>query len=78
MRQGYLFTEDQRKRIVWLLASTELTTTEIAERMQCTRSAVAAINRHYQIRDYGLPKRIQRKIAVLDNPAIECPQQSGN
>ena len=65
MRQGQLFTEDQRKRIVWLLASTELTTSEIAARMQCSRSAVAAINRHHQVRDYGLLKRIrQQKIAV--------------
>jgi hypothetical protein len=64
MRQGNVFTEEQRKRIVWLLESTELTTTEIAERMQCSRSAVAAINRHYQIRDYGLLKHIRRKIAV--------------
>jgi hypothetical protein len=64
MRQGHVFTEEQRKRIVWLLESTELTTTEIAERMQCSRSAVAAINRHYHIRDYGLLKQIRRKIAV--------------
>jgi predicted DNA-binding protein YlxM (UPF0122 family) len=63
MRQGQGFTEDQRKRIVWLLSSTEMNLAEIAERMQCSRSAVAAINRHYQIRDYGLLKRMRQKLA---------------
>ena len=63
MRQGQVFTEEQRKKIVWLLSSTELTTTAIAVRMQCSRSAVAAINRHYQIRDYGLLKRMRQKLA---------------
>jgi predicted DNA-binding protein YlxM (UPF0122 family) len=78
MRQGQVFTEEQRKRIVWLLSSTELNLAEIATRMQCSRSAVAAINRHYQIRDYGLLKRIRSKIAVLDEPAIERSQQPSN
>jgi hypothetical protein len=63
MRQGHVFTEDQRKRIVWLLSSTEMNLAEIAVRMQCSRSAVAAINRHYQIRDYGLLKRMRQKFA---------------
>jgi hypothetical protein len=64
MRQGQVFTEEQRKKILWLLSSTELNLSEIAARMQCSRSAVAAINRHYQIRDYGLLKRMRPKLAV--------------
>jgi hypothetical protein len=79
MRQGQFFTEEQRKKIVWLLSSTELTTTEIAARMQCSRGAVATINRHYQIRDYGLLKRMRAPEACsLDEPAIERSQQSSN
>jgi len=64
MRQGQLFTEEQRTRIVRLLSSTELTTAEIAKRMQCSRSAVASINRHYQIRDYPGLKRTRQKMLI--------------
>ncbi len=64
MRQGQLFTEDQLRRIVRLLSSTELTTAEIALRMQCSRSAVASINRHYQIRDYPGLRRARQKMPV--------------
>jgi DNA-binding CsgD family transcriptional regulator len=64
MRKGQMFTEEQRQKIVWLLSSTELTTGEIAERMRCSRSAVASINRHHQIRDYALLKRARQKVAV--------------
>jgi len=64
MRQGQLFTEEQRRTIARLLSTTELTTAEIAQRMQCSRSAVASINRHYQIRDYAGLRRVRQKIAV--------------
>jgi predicted DNA-binding protein YlxM (UPF0122 family) len=57
-RQGKMFTDVQLDKIVTLLATTELTISEIAERMQCSRSAVAAINRKCRIRDYaGLRSR---------------------
>jgi len=64
MTQRQMFTEEQRRRIVWLLTSTEMNTREIADRMQCSRSAVAAINRRYQIRDYGMLKRGAQKIGI--------------
>ena len=52
-RQGRLFDEHDIERIVSLLASTDMTVTEIAQRMSCSRSAILAINRKRQIRDYG-------------------------
>jgi predicted DNA-binding protein YlxM (UPF0122 family) len=52
-RQGKVFTDDQLQRILNLLSATEMTIAEIAERMQCSRSAVAAINRKHRIREYA-------------------------
>ena len=57
-RQGKVFTEEQVERILSLLSATDMTIAEIAERMQCSRSAVAAINRKHRIREYaGLRSR---------------------
>ena len=50
--QGRYFTPEELKRIVFLLHGTEMTLSEIAARMRCSRSAVAAINRKFLIRDY--------------------------
>ena len=50
--QGRYFTEDQIERIVLLLRNTEMTLPEIACRMRCSRSAIAAINRRFHIRAY--------------------------
>jgi hypothetical protein len=41
------------RRIVELLSSTEMSLAEIAERMGCSSALVAAINRRYEVRDYG-------------------------
>jgi hypothetical protein len=50
--QGRHFKQDEVKKIVWLLRETEMTLPEIAMRMRCSRSAVAAINRKFQVREY--------------------------
>ncbi len=51
--QGKYFSEDEMNRIILLLRESDLTLTEIAGRMRCSRSAVAAINRRVQIRVYA-------------------------
>lgn len=51
--QGKAFSEAELQRIVSLLRSTEMTIGEIAERMRCSRSAVASINRRFQVREYA-------------------------
>ena len=51
--QGKYFSQDELGRIVMLLRDTEMTLPEIAGRMRCSLSAVAAINRKFQIRFYG-------------------------
>ena len=53
VRQGRHFREDQLHKIVTLLASTDLSMTQIAERMGCDRSRINAINRKLQIRKYA-------------------------
>ena len=52
-RQGCVFQESEIRRIVSLLASTDMSIPEIAERLNCSRSAVVAINRKFQVRDYS-------------------------
>jgi len=51
--QGKYFSKDELKRIVMLLRDSDMTLPEIADRMCCSRSAVAAINRKFQVRLYG-------------------------
>jgi hypothetical protein len=51
--QGKYFSKDELNRIVMLLRDSDMTLPEIADRMRCSRSAVAAINRKFQIRLYG-------------------------
>ena len=53
MRQGQVLHEGDILKIVRLLRSTDLTLTEIATRMLCSRSYVAAINRRYGVRIYS-------------------------
>jgi len=51
--QGKYFSKDELNRIVMLLRESDMSLPEIADRMRCSRSAVAAINRKFQIRLYG-------------------------
>lgn len=50
--QGKCFTTEELQRIVVLLRETDLSLAEIAVRMQCSRSAVASVNRKFQVREY--------------------------
>lgn len=52
-RQGKVFTEEEIRRIVHLLSTTDMALPDIALRMRCTRGAVASINRKYKIREYA-------------------------
>jgi DNA-binding MurR/RpiR family transcriptional regulator len=51
--QGKAFSETELQRIVYLLRTTEMTISDIAQRMGCSRSAIASINRRFQIREYS-------------------------
>jgi hypothetical protein len=52
-RQGCPLHESEIQRIVRLLASTDMTLLSIAERTGRSHAAIAAINRRYQVREYG-------------------------
>jgi hypothetical protein len=52
-RQGCPLHESEIQRIVRLLASTDMTLLNIAERTGRSHAAIAAINRRYQVREYG-------------------------
>ena len=51
--QGRSFSDEEIRRIVLLLSETEMTISEIAARMRCSRSGVAAINRKWKVRAYN-------------------------
>ena len=51
--QGKAFSETELQRIVYLLRTTEMTIGDIAQRMGCSRSAIASINRRFQVREYA-------------------------
>jgi hypothetical protein len=51
-RQGRIFDEAAVQRIISLLATTDMTVSEIAQRMSCSKSAILSINRKRQIRHY--------------------------
>jgi IS30 family transposase len=51
--QGRSLTDDQISKITLLLASTDMSINDIAERMGRSRSAVFAVNRKHAIRDYS-------------------------
>ena len=55
--QGKYFSNDELNRIVRLLRETDMTLTEIAGRMSCSRNAVAVINRKFEVRVYGGKRR---------------------
>jgi DNA-binding transcriptional regulator GbsR (MarR family) len=50
--QGNPMHEGQIRTVISLLAATEMTIPEIAQRMGCSRSAIAAVNRKFQVRQY--------------------------
>jgi len=50
--QGKYFSEGELNRIMILLRDSDMSLPEIADRMNCSRSAVAAINRKFQVRLY--------------------------
>ena len=56
--QGRHVSTENIQRIICLLATTEMTITEIAVRMSIHKSTISAINRRFQVRKYdGLRSR---------------------
>jgi hypothetical protein len=52
-RRGSAITDGELFTIVRLLASTDMTLQDIAERFSLSRSAIVSINRRFQVRLYG-------------------------
>jgi predicted DNA-binding protein YlxM (UPF0122 family) len=51
--QGRYFTDEEVQKVIFLLRQTDMSLTDIATRMNCSKSAVAVINRKYQVRQYN-------------------------
>ena len=67
--QGKHFSDNELQRIVMLLRETEMTLTDIAGRMGCSRNAVAVINRKFEIRLYD-GKRTRWDVKSKDACAV--------
>ena len=67
--QGKHFSDNELQRIVMLLRETEMTLTDIAGRMGCSRNAVAVINRKFEIRLYD-GKRTRWGMKLEDSSAV--------
>lgn len=52
-RSGIHLSPQTIEKVKALLSTTDLSMAEIAERIDCSRSAVASINTKYRIRIYG-------------------------
>ena len=52
-KQGCALEEKEIRKIVSLLATTDMSLHDIAQRTGCSRGAIAAINRRHQVRNYG-------------------------
>ena len=52
-KQGCALQDSEIRRIVNLLASTDMSLLDIAQRTGCSRGAIAAINRRFQVREYA-------------------------
>jgi len=50
--RGNAIRGEASQRILQVLRDTDLAIREIADRFQCSKSAVAALNRKYKVRDY--------------------------
>jgi hypothetical protein len=50
--KGRALSEQDVQRVVFLL-NTDMAASQIAERMQCSRSTVSTINRKFKVRDYA-------------------------
>ena len=66
--QGKYFSEDEVSRIVMLLRESDMSLPELADRMHCSRSAIASINRKFQVRVYD-GKRSQWSLNWKPTPA---------
>jgi len=71
--QGKKFTEEHIARIKYLLAETELTASQIAQRMGSSTSTIIAINRRTGIRLYN-GKRTCWERGVDSKPQAALPQ----
>lgn len=72
MRQGQVISDEELRRIVSLLSSTDMAIGDIAERMGCSRSTVVSINRKFQVRNYNGRRAIwQKATAPRESMLIE-------
>lgn len=55
--QGRRFSQEKIDRIKRLLAETDLTIPQIAQRMDCSGGPIVAINRKYRIRIYKAKRK---------------------
>jgi hypothetical protein len=58
--QGHVMPVETIRQVIQLLSSTEMTVSEIAAQMSCSKSTIISINRRFQVRPYNR-QRISKK-----------------
>jgi IS30 family transposase len=69
--QGRSLSDYQTTRITRLLASTDMSINDIAERMGCSRSAIVSLNRRHGIRAYS-GQRTRWTVQLDSEKAVSC------
>ena len=71
--QGRHMTIENIQRVIYLLATTEMAVREVAERMGCSKSAVIAINRRFQVRRYNGLRSQWMQGSISKRASEQCP-----
>jgi hypothetical protein len=72
--QGRALRVDEVQRILTLLQDTELSLAAIAERMQCSRGTISAINRKYSIRHYAGRRTVWQTLRIDLSGVARSPE----
>jgi DNA invertase Pin-like site-specific DNA recombinase len=67
--QGRTMREEELHKVIHLLAATEMSIAEIAERMSCSKSTVTTINRKSGVREYNGLRTRWLNMEREENPA---------
>jgi hypothetical protein len=73
--QGRHVSTENIQRIICLLATTDMTITEVAERMSIHKSTISAINRKFQVRRYAKLRSSWPAQAMVKNQPEESDAQ---
>ena len=73
MGRGNAMQEYEIRNVISLLATTDMTIPEIAQRMGCSRKTIVGVNRRFQVRQYN-----GRRSSWVVSPSLWQKQKGAN